>query len=63
MLKYLQNIFGKGVLVVQNKEFYEKTKQYIESLTKDELINFINNIIRKIPQSKFEEVLFLINSN
>ncbi len=48
---------------MESKEFYRKINEYIKSLEKEEIINFVNNIIRKIPESKYEEILCIINSN
>ena len=43
------------------KEFYKKVNKYIKEMKKEELTDFINNILRKIPESKFEEILCMIN--
>lgn len=46
---------------MERKEFYIKIEQNIQNHTKQELIEFIDNIIRKIPNSKLEEVLYISN--
>lgn len=48
---------------MESKEFYRKIEEYIKSIKKEEIINFVSNIIRKIPESKFEEILCIVNSN
>ncbi len=48
---------------MESKEFYRKIDEYIKTIKKEEIINFVNNIIRKIPESKFEEILCIINNN
>ncbi len=48
---------------MESKEFYKKIDEYIKTIKKDEIIDFVNNIIRKIPESKFEEILCIINKN
>ncbi len=48
---------------MESKEFYRKIDEYIKTIKKEEIIDFVNNIIRKIPESKFEEILCIINNN
>lgn len=44
---------------MQSKNFYNKIEEYVKTLTKEEITIFINNIIRKIPESKFNEILLM----
>lgn len=46
---------------MESKEFYKKINEYMKEIKKEELIDFVSNIIRKIPESKFEEILCMIN--
>ena len=48
---------------MESREFYSKIDEYIKTIKKEEIIDFVNNIIRKIPECKFEEVLCIINKN
>ena len=47
---------------MEEKEFYKKVENYVKKLEKKEMIEFFSNIIRKIPKSKFEEVLCIMGS-
>lgn len=46
---------------MESKEFYRKVNEYIKEIKKEEIVDFVNNILRKIPESKFEEILCMIN--
>lgn len=46
---------------MESNKFYNKISEYINNINKEELVDFVNNIIRKIPESKFEEILYIIN--
>lgn len=46
---------------MDSKEFYKKVNKYIKEVEKEELVDFVDNVIRKIPESKFEEILCMIN--
>ena len=48
---------------MESKEFYKKIDEYIKTMKKEEIIDFVNNIVRKIPENKFEEILCIINKN
>ncbi len=48
---------------MENETFYKTISKYVDKLTKEELINFIENLIRKIPKDKFEEVLCMTNNS
>lgn len=48
---------------MESKEFYKRINEYIKEIKKEEIVDFVNNIIRKIPESKFEEILCMINMN
>ena len=48
---------------MNDREFYEKLNDKIKNLTKEELIEFLNNMIRKIPNSKYKEILSMLDSN
>lgn len=48
---------------MKSKEFYRKINEYIKEIKKEEIVDFVSNIIRKIPESKFEEILCIINQN
>lgn len=44
------------------REFSEIINEYIKKVKKEEVIEFVNNLIRKIPKSKYEEVLCMVNN-
>lgn len=46
---------------MESKEFYSKINEYIKKIKREQIINFVSNIIRKIPESKFEEILCMVN--
>ena len=46
---------------MKSKEFYRKVNEYIKEIKKEEIVDLVNNILRKIPESKFEEILCMIN--
>lgn len=46
---------------MKSKEFYRKVNEYIKEIKKEEVVDLVNNILRKIPESKFEEILCMIN--
>ena len=46
---------------MKSKEFYRKINEYIKEMKKEEIVDFVSNIIRKIPESKFEEILCMMN--
>lgn len=46
---------------MQSKEFYREIDEYIKIAEREEIVSFINNVIRKIPQNKYEEVLCIID--
>ena len=46
---------------MESKEFYRKINEYIKEIKREEIVDFVSNIIRKIPESKFEEILCMIN--
>lgn len=48
---------------MNRKHFYDEINIYIKSLEKEELIHFINNIIRKIPDNKINETMCIINNS
>lgn len=48
---------------MNDREFYEKLNDKVKNLTKEELIEFLNNMIRKIPNSKYKEILSMLDSN
>ncbi len=43
-------------------EFYKEIQRYIATLKETEMKKFVNNIIRKIPESKYEEILCIIQN-
>lgn len=45
---------------MNSNEFYKKLNEKISTLDKEQLESFINNIIRKIPESKYIEVLDIL---
>ena len=48
---------------MQSKEFCKEVEKYIKSIEKEEIIDFVNNIVRKIPAINYEEVLCAINKD
>ncbi len=48
---------------MESREFYKKMDEYVKSMEKEELIDFFNNVIRKIPENKFEEILCISDNN
>ena len=43
-------------------EFYKEIQRYIATLKETEMKKFVNNLIRKIPESKYEEILCIIQN-
>lgn len=48
---------------MRSKEFYSEFNEKIKNLDLEELTDIINNIIRKIPESKYDEILNIFNKN
>ena len=48
---------------MDSKEFSREVNKYIKEINREELVDFVDNLIRKIPESKFEEVLCMINTD
>ena len=43
--------------------FYEKVNEYVKDLNKEEILNFLSNILRKIPESKYQEILCMFRKD
>ena len=51
---------------MESKEFYRKVNEYIKEIKKKEIVDFVNNILRKIPEYNllfFPQKVFKINSS
>ena len=48
---------------MKSNEFYSEFNKQIESLNLKQLRDVTKNIIRKIPTSKYDEILNIFNSN
>lgn len=48
---------------MNSKEFYKKINDNVKKLNREELIIFLNNIIRKIPESKYKEVVQIFSTS
>ena len=48
---------------MENREFYDKFNQKIKDLDLKQMKDIMNNIIRKVPVSKYEEVLNMFNDD
>ena len=46
---------------MDSKEFYKKIDEHINKIKQDELVDFVNNLVRKIPEDKFKEVLCMMS--
>lgn len=49
--------------MMENREFYDKFNQKIKDLDLKQMKDIMNNIIRKVPVSKYEEVLNMFNDD
>ena len=52
---------NQGDIKMDSKEFYKKIDEHINKIKQDELVDFVNNLVRKIPEDKFKEVLCMMS--
>ena len=48
---------------MRSNEFYNKFNKNIEGMNLEQLKDIIMNVIRKIPETKYEEILDIFNKN
>ena len=48
---------------MDSSQFLKKMNDKLESLDRKEIIKVVNNIARKIPKSKYEEVMAILEEN
>lgn len=48
---------------MRSNEFYKKFNKNIEGMNLEQLKDIIMNVIRKIPETKYEEILDIFNKN
>ena len=48
---------------MRSDEFYNKFNKNIEGMNLEQLKDIIMNVIRKIPETKYEEILDIFNKN
>ena len=46
---------------MESREFYNRIEEYVNGLNKEEIIEFISNMIRKVPKSEYEDILCMTN--